>query len=494
MQRVAIFFTFFLLLANLSLIAHPLDLRSSVQTRSGFCKEGSSELNGTGLAFRAGDQILILGSERRGYSSSAQLFCHQVTFADGSKANAEFVSAEWGLGLFLWKIEANHAVGPARGLLSLEDISIGTLPAGSHIYRLGQTGAGRVLSPNSHRAPFPLASSLIEIAHFPIPFEAVGGAMTDAKGNWVGLLTNQYLKLVSGGVTQTEEWEPDQGSNEDNPVVLPAADAKTWVTNHFTSLPLPEFLVAPTDRRTKQNRIIYRDFAWEFSCLRSSNSRSANSHPIGGSVVEPGNDGVGIGGGLARHNYCELAHVQKLSGTEISALATQAAAPAPAGIVPIADALNQKSSVNIPFFIHPERGHSWKQASFPSPTVFFAKLRSPSEIPVVIADPPIAISPELFRLGVELRASSSMEFHAGYDLLYFRLRAAYFYQTATLLSSNQFSLVDLKELEQRVELKDPESRAYWLQYQNYYLSDPRYFTDHLNKWRRAATLARGLTP
>jgi hypothetical protein len=463
-----------------------------VTTRSQRCGD-TAALVGSGLAFRAGSQVFVLGSERRTYSTADPDFCHGARTADGREIPLTWIRSEWGLGVALWRASGEWPPDLAARLPRWEDLAPAGIAEGQAVH--GPAGAtGTALLAPSHRHGLPLGQQVLEVGHLRVGSADVGAPVTDDAGGWVGVIGPRYLQLIAGGSARAREWASD-ATPQDSPFVLSAGDIRQWLGAAPTSGSdpgqgaLPVFRVLTADRLAGLTRVVAGQWLWNFHCPEGS--PGTDSGPIGGpdGVGVGGPDGVGIGGDSAADPACEYAEPTALTADQAAQAPTRAR---PGGVTwdHVAQALAAGGRAQVPFFVGRREGQ-WQRLSFFDPSDFFTRLGQNGVQGVTLSDPPQQVPSALFALAQALRADAVAQF-TQVSLAYFRLQVRYFYQIATLMESDQVDLIDRAEVESRIDPHGALVRDYWEQYGRWF--GPSQEQEILEKWKQAVAALPPASP
>jgi hypothetical protein len=321
-----------------------------VKVQSAPCGGSSASVRtSSGIAFNNGHQALVLVQESRIFhGSEKQGFCHQVRFPESPDwSKAEFFHIDWRSGLALLKFESAL---PLVGLDHLLD-SRTTAPKNSgQVSGFALSSATRTLSnarillSDSRRTSIPGVERVIEIQSAPVDAGFIGGALLGPNGKILGMISQEYIRMMPGGTSRPTEWGFAPASRERHLVVIPAEKLLIWVAAGISpSL----YRVDPKDQLLSKPRITAGRIRYEMECPPpGSTPRPEDGFPIGGV------DAAGIGGDSLQDRACRV----KLSLAEE---ATQLPPPFFGQTDPIwADYLKQGARIEIPFFStnHDENG------------------------------------------------------------------------------------------------------------------------------------------
>lgn len=279
--------------------AHALDV---AQLKTFDCAKPSSAWSSEVLLFEQNSVTYALASERRVIPSSDQtLYCHEIEFL-GKKYDAKYVNSNWGLGVALLSVST-----------SLTHESLPVLPPAKlksgkpiEIVSSQKSVTGKLLSAKSDRHAIPDEDFVYEIWGGLVNTTQVGAPVlyqdkATSKSYWLGTLSHQYLKIVSGSPTRLEEWKTSDTQYENHLVVISSESISQWVSDVMANSYQSAFHVSAQDRLNGVDRITAGKLIFEELCPSAKTATVVTGdYPIGGA------DGVGIGGSIQTSRMCKL--------------------------------------------------------------------------------------------------------------------------------------------------------------------------------------------
>ena len=274
-----------------------VDVSSIVKTSSGLCGDSDHLFHGSGLAFTDSGKSFVLTSEHVLLHGNDR-YCHWVWNARLGKISARLRAVEYGNGLALLELEKPIDALPSLSGLSprdgLEGESIDVIGFAFSQEELISKNSGRVLVAQSTRALIPMVPKMTETIDAHGEYGMSGGPVFSDKGEFVGVLSHQYVRLIPGQKAKVSEFSKDSLS-ENHLLVIPAAIVLPWVRQAVSaSAPLPSYLVRDPEMQLKGREVVVS------SGLRFEFSDAFKGNPVGGADGAGrvgGADGAGAGGG-----------------------------------------------------------------------------------------------------------------------------------------------------------------------------------------------------
>jgi Trypsin-like peptidase domain len=296
-----------LLSVGYSVAAPGASLRGAVvKTHSYLCALPESDYRGTGILLRQGGSDYVLTSEhvimwgQTGY-------CHSAFDQTGKKLTLSLVASDWAEGLALLKVESNGPPSPSAAIVTsfLDEVSDDdhAVTAGfpwteQNLYTDAQGG---VLAKESGRFFLANTSPAIELAHAHGEFGMSGGPVLDSSEEHImGMLSHQYLKTSSGGMTTVSEYNGTSPDDAENLLlVIPGVAIKHWLNRYFAEpSTFTASFVKEADDQMNQQRVVYASgLKFTSKSVTTGPCAANNASPLLQKALLHGGDPVGIGGG-----------------------------------------------------------------------------------------------------------------------------------------------------------------------------------------------------
>lgn len=264
------------------------DLSSVVKVSSGLCGSDSGLFHGSGLAFSILDRNFILTSEHVVLHGNDP-YCHSVWSETLGTLPARLVIAEYGNGLALLELKntAFHFPGleamPVPGLE--EGHSVQVMGYAHSQKELISKNPGRILIAKSTRKLIPLISQMVETIGAHGEYGMSGGPVLTEKGELVGVLSHQYVRLIPGQKTLISEFS-ERSSIENHLLVIPSHSVIQWVNSVLKANPASSYFVRDVEEQLRRKEVVLSS-GIRFEIVGVEKGQ----HPVGGG------DGAGIGGG-----------------------------------------------------------------------------------------------------------------------------------------------------------------------------------------------------
>ena len=215
------------------------DWQKAVVKVSSFpCQAGRPRFNGTGLAVSYQGELQIITSEHVVLHDSGEGVCHEVQSAEKT-VSAQLLVADYQKGMALLKLPNQAIPSVTAEDLQNEGIfsSVNALGYPATSSSLQTLTNGRVINSQSHRALIPGLTNLVELINLPVEYGMSGGVLIDDKGHFVGMISHQVLKRISGQATMASTLS-GEGNVNDLALGISAKNVITWLfaqkqnTNH----------------------------------------------------------------------------------------------------------------------------------------------------------------------------------------------------------------------------------------------------------------------
>lgn len=257
---------------------------------------------GSGLLFKHLNRSFVIGSEHTALNENGE-FGHSMWNTKLGDVPARLLVADWGSGLVLWEVFPRK---PLENLPSLADLksrpvaakdpaSAKGFPFATKVLKDGIYGA--VEEPKDPRILIPLISYGILLLSEVGEFGMSGGPVVNSTGEFLGILSHQYLRYIGGGKAKTLEYDREMSVLQNHLFVIPAEFVQTWLSDYFRS---PErFLPAMVKNarlQIKESRaVLTRGLRFEVESEVASSTLTGGKGG-GEGVGTGGSEGVGTGG------------------------------------------------------------------------------------------------------------------------------------------------------------------------------------------------------
>lgn len=151
-----------------------------------------------------------------------------------------------------------------------------------------------VLSSKTKRFNIPALASAIEVEGQPIDEGFVGSIAFGKKGNWLGMTSREYLKMVPGTSTYPMEWKTGSQESQQSLILIPAVFLSSWLNQVLEN---PDSI---TSMAVEISPGVFSsgELRFELSCPNPDDPESPVG-PIGGA------EGVGVGGETKSLPFCK---------------------------------------------------------------------------------------------------------------------------------------------------------------------------------------------
>ncbi len=274
-----------------------LNPKATIKIWSGQCAELSSNnlvWEGTGLLVRTQNKTFVVTSQSATYSADPRI-CHRGK-SEGYKGKLQLVSKDWRHGLSLLELEGDL---PSEQAVDLTALTIDEPEESAPLLTFGfPTHSDEAISANgilittkSTRHGIPFLGRAIESFKMRVDVGRVGGPVWTASGSLLGILSDNYLKVVPGAPTPLRVWDRVDGHQEDFLITIPINEVKKWVRDTLSGELKPLFKTSVDDELEGKVRVIAGGLSFsELLPPTDPSSPSAGDFPIGGA------EGVGTGG------------------------------------------------------------------------------------------------------------------------------------------------------------------------------------------------------
>lgn len=291
---------------------------------------------GSGLAFERAGQIYVVLSERAQLAGDASAFRQSV--AVGSKTfGAEIVATDWSRGIALWRVAAGSDLqvsgdlfAPAQPGFPKSKVQVTGVPKDDLNPMTQPMGLSPplVISASSDRHAYFGLNTVLEVIQVKVDSGYAGGLVRASDGQWLGLVSSQYLQLMGAKPTQLFEWDAGHVNQVANHVVvIPAQDVVNFVTAALSGTFQPVALQSGRDRVSGKSRVTVGALEFQEIC-----PPAAAPAPMDGTFPIGGSEGIGIGGSYTMGRKCRLA--VSLAGTPVSGFVTGPLAELQAALQP----------------------------------------------------------------------------------------------------------------------------------------------------------------
>lgn len=258
----------------------------------------ASKLESTGFVLSWNKQVYVLASADFIYNNlhkeDQAKFCHQVIDAKGSSHSLELTRYDWGSGLALLKGDDS---------LTSFATPLTTVAPKILMKASWDTGSGQLVSVHSKRFFLPFIDEALELkATTDIHSQAVGSAISNASGEVIGIILDQYVEEVPGRSARVARWIDSQDKTSRQLTVLSSVTVSKWLEKVLQPNWSSPFDIDPQGQLEKKHRLTIGGVAFTEVCFPpGSDSGGGSSMPIGGGdpVGIGGGDPVGIGGGTS---------------------------------------------------------------------------------------------------------------------------------------------------------------------------------------------------
>lgn len=281
---------------------------STVKISSFSCLNPKNERVGTGNLLRHNNADYVLASDHVIFHGDReQGICHRIHYK-GQSIPARLSSVNALKGLALLKME-NAAIA-GKDTLSLAEIrsrstsnlngfaTLAGFPSSSSAVTVDRNA--QVLNPRSNRKILPLIEQVIEVKGHS-EFGMSGGALFDNTGNFLGLLSHQYLRLNLGSPSQIFSYTASTQGGELIALAIPAEEVGNWLQTVL------EGNLASSDIRfdvfaqlRRSDSVVFDDVRFTALPCKIQDPDA----PVGG--PRKGGDGAGIGGQDESLDICRV--------------------------------------------------------------------------------------------------------------------------------------------------------------------------------------------
>lgn len=338
-----------------------------VKISSSACEDATVVFHGSGLAFTEGEKTYVITSEHV-VIHSGRGFCHSVESPELGKVPALLVSADWGTGLALLKLEGTFAL---PSLATLQTIAIkegDSLTSAGYPFHSYDSPIKdprcTLLSAQSKRAYIPLVPYYLEVQGCRVEYGMSGGIAFSNRGGMAGIISHQLLRSRVGGPAEVVTLESNLVPDDHQFFVIPWPFVTKWISGILTKTVPTSAVRDPLSQLNGLNReILSRGLRFQSDVKPVSREDSR---------TRGGSDGTGIGGsdgsGVGGNSTSTQGEVPAVHRIQIRITATQAAAGASYPLQLRAkwfdqlrkETLRPDGVVNIPYFIE------WSNESIPS--------------------------------------------------------------------------------------------------------------------------------
>lgn len=268
--------------------------RNSVRVISGLCNHEQGRLEGSGTLLKYRESLYVLTSEHVILHGGGE-FCHFISNQSLGTQQATLKAVDWAMGLALLKLKGEGGISAdqlAKKLPSQNSrIVVAGFPHGSKNPIVDNRGY--VLLPEGNRHLVPLVSHMIELKLAHGEYGMSGGAVFSGDLNdWLGVLSHQYLYLLSGKKSAIGTFNSQKERVENHLLVIPSTVVAAWLDDVFGGEEYHPYFV-----RDPNLQILGSDTVFSSGLLFEMDSPEPGA-PIGGNdgAGIGGNDGSGIGG------------------------------------------------------------------------------------------------------------------------------------------------------------------------------------------------------
>lgn len=259
-----------------------------VKVSSSLCEQPESALVSSGVLLQEQGQLLVVTSSR--FILPGQKSCHSVKTVDGDEQVLRLVNWQWN-GLSLLKVQ-----GPLAGSYMILGEAISSPISTAEIYgfpsaleSLLKISSVKILNSDSDRGT---QTSMFELETPEIDRGFVGGLVLSEEGQFLGIVSDQYIETASGQSSYLEFWHRKTASDF---ATKPLAIGFTQVIEYVKQAISPptdakEVHVDANDVVQGVERLVSGDLSFELDCPDRSSPDPIGSYPIGGT------DPIGIGG------------------------------------------------------------------------------------------------------------------------------------------------------------------------------------------------------
>lgn len=411
-----------------------------VKVQSERCASPIGTFNGSGLLFKRGGKGYVLTSEHVVLHDTTGI-CHRILVA-GRRVPMKLLRVDFAVGLAVLETSEDFGTAPDYSDLTWKNGEAGeqvvTLGFPAQVPTLRMDPASRVADAASQRHLFPGLPTATEISGLG-EFGMSGGPVlgqpgADGYDRVVGVLSHQYIQLVSGGSSVVRNIDGSTGTVE-RLLLIPADVAKDFVEGAFAGSPEPALFVRDPESQYAGKDVVHAD-GLRFEFVKAASGGGGGGGGVGGIG---GIDPVGIGGSDQQGD--ELNQV-RISLSRVSAETRWFHAPTKPWVDRVKRRLLGRATLDVIFMARNNR-----KVPYGSLAKFFLAISAGAR-PVLAADPNDPVLPDVLVLKsqagvIEPLAKRFLEAidDTTTDALLRDVRAV-----AALFAAGEWGLVDMAQL------------------------------------------------
>jgi hypothetical protein len=265
---------------------------ASVKVRSYLCNDQTRLRIGSGIFVEHEGRPFVVTSSEISFTQEDEKVCYEI-FQGENRARATLKTKDFGMGMSLLE-PLSSLSGQSTAPLTPTTVKGGEIvqiTGAEHGTTTLQTKKGRLLTLKSDRHSLPFIDHLAEVIDVEVDAGFVGAPVWNKKGEWIGIVSSEYLKLTPGKPTYPFPWKNVSGFKQKHLLVIPTNVIAQWLEK-IARGEKPRIETKLTDEL--EDKEVGYTGGIRLECLNppaKAEDPKAGSFPIGGA------DGAGIGGG-----------------------------------------------------------------------------------------------------------------------------------------------------------------------------------------------------
>lgn len=263
------------------------------------CATPEKVRHGSGTAFsKDGKLYLVTSSHVLFHGDANERICHRTSDPSGAGVTARLLRVNVARGAALLQLPDNVslAVRPLEWRALADEVPVSETDAELTGFAWesktrSSDSSARILDARSTRGILPLVKTIFEVKGHS-EYGMSGGSLLTAKGSYVGMLSHQYLRVISGEVSEPQSYRRGERVNDSEMIalVIPRSEVAAWIVSALREQ-------AGSDLRERVADQLRGDSAIALSGLVFLEQAPPEGNTLAqGRRTTSGGDGVGVGG------------------------------------------------------------------------------------------------------------------------------------------------------------------------------------------------------